>query len=252
MTSNGPNTGGDRRTGPRRWRGAMTAWQRPEMLNSSARRGAIQALEAAVARHEELRQSTARASTELFAQRSRAAREVVEHVEDYVNRLAHSPKEFDKSVEIYRIEVGRFNECIQRFQVEAAQATKVGRQLNRNRGSARRRRARRTRPLGRPGGGDDVRCGVDRHGNLRALRGGGDERRSRVARRRRPGRRRGWRCGGKRAAGARRSRRLDRRRRIAGGGSRVPAVPQCEACEGGHAAADGSGSRDSLARGGRV
>ena len=126
MTSNGQETGGDGRAGPRRRRGVMATWQRPEMLNSSARREAVQALEAAVARHEELRQSTARASTELFAQRSRASREVVARVEDYVNRLAHSPKEFEKSVESYRVEVGRFNECIQRFEVEAARATKVG------------------------------------------------------------------------------------------------------------------------------
>ena len=55
-----------------------------------------------------------------------AFREVVARVEDYVNRLAHSPKEFEKSVESYRVEVGRFNECIQRFEVEAARATKVG------------------------------------------------------------------------------------------------------------------------------
>ena len=96
------------------------------MLNSSARREAVQALDTAVAEHEELRQSVTRASTELFDQRRRAAEEVIVRVEDYVNLLAHSPKEFDKSVESYRVEVGRFNERVQRLEVEVARSTTIG------------------------------------------------------------------------------------------------------------------------------
>ena len=104
----------------------MAKWHRPEMLNSSARREAVQALETSVAEHEELRQSIIRASTELFEQRRRAAEEVIARVEDYVNLLAHSPKTFDKSVEGYRVEVGRFDDRVQCLEVEAARSTKVG------------------------------------------------------------------------------------------------------------------------------
>ena len=104
----------------------MAKWHRPEMLNSSARREAVQALETSVAEHEGLRQSIIRASTELFEQRRSAAEEVIAHVEDYVNLLAHSPKAFDKSVEGYRVEVGRFDDRVQRLEVEVARSTNVG------------------------------------------------------------------------------------------------------------------------------
>lgn len=104
----------------------MMTWYRPEMLNSSARREAVRTLEAAVAKHEELRQSTTVASTKLFDQRRRAAEEVIVRVEDYVNRLAHSPKEFDKSVENCRVEVERFIDRVQCLKEKAARSAKVG------------------------------------------------------------------------------------------------------------------------------
>ena len=104
----------------------MVKWHRPEMVNSSACREAIGALAAAVEKHEVLRQSTTAASRELFDQRRRAAEEVIVRVEDYVNRLAHSPKAFDKSVEGYRVGVGRFNDRVQRLEVESARSAKVG------------------------------------------------------------------------------------------------------------------------------
>ena len=66
------------------------------------------------------------ASTDLFDQRRRAADQVVVRVEDYVNRLAHSPKNFDKSVESYRVEVDRFSDHVQHLEVEAARVAKVG------------------------------------------------------------------------------------------------------------------------------
>ena len=104
----------------------MAKWHKSEMLNSSARRETVRGLEVAVAEHEALRQRTTAASTDLFDQRRRAAEEVIVRVEDFVNRLAHSPKEFDKSVESYRVEVGRFNDHVQHLEVEAARAAKVG------------------------------------------------------------------------------------------------------------------------------
>ena len=87
---------------------------------------AIEALKEAVARHETLRQSTIRASERLFEQRRRAAHDVIERVEQYVNRLANSPKEFDKTVAEYRVEAGRFDRNVERLEIEAARSTTVG------------------------------------------------------------------------------------------------------------------------------
>lgn len=96
------------------------------MLNSSVRREAIEALKNAVNRHESIRKNVERASVQLFKQRQRAAGEVIERVEEYVNLLANSPKEFDKSVAEYRIEVGRFDTTVQRLEIDAARSTKIG------------------------------------------------------------------------------------------------------------------------------
>ena len=73
-----------------------------------------------------MRKKTTHASERLFEQRRRAAREVIERVETYVNHLANSPKEFDKTVADYRIAADRFDGHIQRLEIEAAQTTKVG------------------------------------------------------------------------------------------------------------------------------
>lgn len=96
------------------------------MLNSSVRREAIEALKNAVNRHESIRKNVERASVQLFKQRQRAAGEVIERVEEYVNLLANSPKEFDKSVAEYRIEAGRFDSTVRRLEIEAARSTKIG------------------------------------------------------------------------------------------------------------------------------
>ena len=67
------------------------------MFNLSVRREAIEALNEAVTKHQSVRERTTRSSQRLFKQRSRAANEVIGHVEVYVN-AANSPKEFDKTV----------------------------------------------------------------------------------------------------------------------------------------------------------
>ena len=96
------------------------------MFNSSVRREAIGALSKSVAKHGEIREETTYASERLFEQRRRAAREVIERVEAYVNFLANSPKEFDKTVADYRIASGRFDHHVACLEIEAAQTTKVG------------------------------------------------------------------------------------------------------------------------------
>ena len=96
------------------------------MFNSSVRREAIEALKESVAKHEAVREKTTHASESLFEQRRLVARQVIERVETYVNFLANSPRDFDKTVADYRIAVDRFDHHIERLEIEAAQNTKLG------------------------------------------------------------------------------------------------------------------------------
>ena len=96
------------------------------MFNLSVRREAIEALNEAVTKHQSVRERTTRSSQRLFKQRSRAANEVIGHVEVYVNALANSPKEFDKTVAAYRVEANRFDRNVKRLEIESARSTKVG------------------------------------------------------------------------------------------------------------------------------
>ena len=95
--------------------------------NSSNLKGAIEALEESVARHEAEQQQTIQASERLYQQRQRAASEVIARVEEYVNRMATSSKDFDKAVAECRLEVGRFTNDVVRLETDAAQsATAAG------------------------------------------------------------------------------------------------------------------------------
>lgn len=95
------------------------------MFNSSARKEAIRKLEAAVKRHESVRNNVVQASELLFAQRRRGV-EAIGAVEEYVNLLANSPKEFDKTIAEVRVEADRFVGTVKRFEVEAARDAKIG------------------------------------------------------------------------------------------------------------------------------
>lgn len=94
------------------------------ILNRKLLREAREELQKTLDSHENLRNQVQRDSVMLFEQRHRAASEVVERVEDYVNRLANTPKEFEKSVARYRVETNRFDQTVREIEVEAARVTK--------------------------------------------------------------------------------------------------------------------------------
>ena len=96
------------------------------MLNSSVRRRALEALKKSVEKHRLVRKNTTAASKKLFSQRRRAANEVIDRVEAYVNTLANSPKEFDKTVEVCRVEAGRFQNRVEHLEAEVARAASIG------------------------------------------------------------------------------------------------------------------------------
>ena len=96
------------------------------MFNAFARREAVEKLRKSLAEHETVRQEVEQASVRLFEERQRAVAEVVEPVEGYVNRLARSPKEFDRSVREYRIEIDRFKSTVRRIETEAKRSEAIG------------------------------------------------------------------------------------------------------------------------------
>ena len=96
------------------------------MFNSPARREAIKGLDRSVKNHETVRKQVERASMGLLEQRQRAAAEVIKPVEEYINLLANSPKEFDKTVAQFRIELNRFAETVRHIEADAQRSTRIG------------------------------------------------------------------------------------------------------------------------------
>ena len=96
------------------------------VFNVSARRAAVQKLRESLEEHDTLRTQVEQASVRLFKQRQRVVTEVIKPVEEYVNGLANTPKEFDKSVRAFRIEIDRFDSTVQRINTEAVKAERIG------------------------------------------------------------------------------------------------------------------------------
>ena len=96
------------------------------MFNSKARREAIDRLQTALKRHEAVREQVEGASVELHQLRMKAAIDVIQDVEEYVNSLANSPEEFDASVAEFRIEANRFQETVDRVETQAARSGRIG------------------------------------------------------------------------------------------------------------------------------
>ena len=96
------------------------------VFNVSARCAAVEKLRESLKEHESLRKQVEQTSVRLFEQRLRVVAEVLEPVEEYVNGLANTPREFDKSVRAFRIEINRFASTVQRIKTEAAKSEKIG------------------------------------------------------------------------------------------------------------------------------
>lgn len=97
-------------------------------LMISRSKGPIVELEKAVSRHLMVCRRVGCASERLHEQRTHAV-PVVKRAEDYMNRLAHSPKEFQKTVERCRVEDGRFEDDVKRLQQQYGHARRVGKAI---------------------------------------------------------------------------------------------------------------------------
>ena len=96
------------------------------MFNVATRCAAVEKLRGSLEEHETLRKQVEQSSVRLLEHRWRVVSEVIEPVEEYVNGLANTPKEFDKTVRAFRIEIDRFDGTVQRIQTEAAKSRKIG------------------------------------------------------------------------------------------------------------------------------
>ena len=75
-------------------------------------------------RHEHLREQVQRDTEALFQQRQGSVK-VIEIVETYVNQLANSPTEFEKTVAECSLQADRFRGDVQKHEPEAARVAKV-------------------------------------------------------------------------------------------------------------------------------
>lgn len=89
------------------------------MLNKSDKKKSIDELEFAIKKYDSNVIIVQEKSLELFNIRQKSGENVIKPVEDYINQLANSPKEFDKSFTEYKAEFKIFNDLIENFKVEA-------------------------------------------------------------------------------------------------------------------------------------
>ncbi|MCY4483908.1 MAG: hypothetical protein OXC12_13615 [Spirochaetaceae bacterium] len=107
----------------------MNVFQRIKKGIDSASNAQLVAVEKAqcgvvAERREHLRQQVQRDTETLFKQRQRSVK-VIEIVETYVNQLASTPNEFQKTVAHFKVQADRFREDVQRHEDEAARVAKV-------------------------------------------------------------------------------------------------------------------------------
>jgi hypothetical protein len=89
------------------------------MLNSASKNQAVANLQAAIREYEDEFACATRKSEELYQQRQITANQIIQACENYINQLANSPKEVDKSVAIFKAEYQRFTEFAENIEFEA-------------------------------------------------------------------------------------------------------------------------------------
>ncbi|MDF5720301.1 MAG: hypothetical protein PUP91_07435 [Rhizonema sp. PD37] len=95
------------------------------MLNGNLKREAIAKLETADKEYQIIAVDVTKRAAELYEERKVTAEEIIQACEKYINTLANSPKEFDKSVSEFKVEFTKFSQVIQQINTEADKAAKV-------------------------------------------------------------------------------------------------------------------------------
>lgn len=95
------------------------------MLNGNLKREAIAKLEAANKEYQVIAADVTKRAAELYETRKETAEQIIQACEKYINTLANSPKEFNKSVSEFKVEFTKFSQIIQQINTEADKAAKV-------------------------------------------------------------------------------------------------------------------------------
>lgn len=95
------------------------------MLNHNTKKRAIRQLKIEQKAYEEQAQKVTQQAQELYDLRISVAEEVIQACEDYINTLANSPKEFDKSVAEYKVEYQQFADFSRQIEVEVRKQATV-------------------------------------------------------------------------------------------------------------------------------
>lgn len=95
------------------------------MLNNGAKKRALMGLESAISQYETCFSQVASKSESLYGLRCETADQVISLCEEYINTLANSPKEFNKSVAAFKAEYQRFTQLAKEIEIEARRHEQV-------------------------------------------------------------------------------------------------------------------------------
>ncbi|ESA32462.1 dna polymerase iii subunit gamma tau [Leptolyngbya sp. Heron Island J] len=95
------------------------------MFNHKAKKQALKYLEKTQKSYEAWVSKITQTAQELFALRVATAEEIIRACEDYINTLANSPKEFDKSVIEYKVEYQQFRDLSRQIEIEVKKQARV-------------------------------------------------------------------------------------------------------------------------------
>jgi hypothetical protein len=95
------------------------------MLRGTERKEALESLSRARTRYESQATDTQTAITDLFLLRQKCSKDLIARGEHFVNRLANTPKEFDKSWSELKAEIAEFDDVVEKLE-EEYRASHVG------------------------------------------------------------------------------------------------------------------------------
>ena len=96
------------------------------MFNDDLKKKALANLQAAYQEYQTIAEAVTKRATELYEKRKVTAEQVIKACEKYVNILANSPKEFDKSVSEFKIELAEFAKVVAQINTDTEKATEIG------------------------------------------------------------------------------------------------------------------------------
>ncbi|MFT4291085.1 hypothetical protein [Enterobacter sp.] len=95
------------------------------MLRGTERKEALESLSRARTRYESQATDTQTAITDLFLLRQKCSKDLIARGEHFINRMANTPKEFDKSWSELKAEIAEFDDVVEKLE-EEYRASHVG------------------------------------------------------------------------------------------------------------------------------